>query len=161
MNGWNSEQVHALYASQALGTLTRRTDGRVNVERPDVALILRSMAESGKGDPDDANTRDEALKEANSKAAGPGLPYNKPIFGFAAGWVSEVAPADTVKGILKHADAYLKPSWSNGGLYYPRHDEKYDIDGNWKFVDPVTGNACIGKQNRWAKWQLEPRGVLL
>ena len=144
MNGWNSEQVHAMYPSQALGTLTKRSDGRVNVERPDVALILRGMAESGQGDPDHASTQREALKEADSKATAPRIPYTKPIFGLAAGWVSEVAPADTVKGILKHADTYLNPSWSNGGLYYPRHDEKYDSDGNWKFVDPVTGNACIG-----------------
>jgi hypothetical protein len=144
MNGWNSEQVHAMYPSQALGTLTKRDDGRVNVERPDVALILRGMAESGNGDPDDPRAREEAVKEANSKPPGRTMPYTKPIFGLAAGWVSEVAPPDTLRGMLQHADSYLNPSWSNGGLYYPRHDEKFDKDGNWKFVDPVTGNACIG-----------------
>lgn len=144
MNGWNSEQVHALYPARALGTLTKRSDGRVNVERPDVARILRGMAEAGTGDPDDPNTRKEALKEADSKLGPQRMPYTKPIFGLATGWVSEVGPKDTLRGILQHADTHLNPSWSNGGLYYPRHDEKYDSDGNWKFVDPVTGNSCIG-----------------
>jgi hypothetical protein len=102
------------------------------------------MAESGNGDPDDPRAREEAVKEANSKPPGRTMPYTKPIFGLAAGWVSEVAPPDTLRGMLQHADSYLNPSWSNGGLYYPRHDEKFDKDGNWKFVDPVTGNACIG-----------------
>lgn len=145
MNAWNSEFVHSSYPSQALGSLTNRKDGRVNVERPDVALILRRMAESDKLDPDDPEVRQKALEEADGNATGPArLPYTKPIFGLAAGWVSEVAPPETLKGILQHADAYLNPSWSNGGLYYPRYDGKFDSDGNWLFVDPVTGNACIG-----------------
>ncbi len=31
-----------------------------------------------------------------------------------------------------------------GGLYYPRNDEREDGEGNWKYVDPFTGNAAIG-----------------
>ena len=146
MNSWNSEQVHALYPSQALGTLTKREDGRVNVERPDVAAILRQKAASGEGDPNEESTRQEAIKEANGKTAtGPQLPYTKPIFGLAAGWVSEVAPPGMLDGILTHATKYLNPSWSNGGLYYPRNDAPpADEEGNWRIVDPVTGNAAIG-----------------
>ena len=144
MNGWNSKEVHELYPSQALGALTKRKDGRVNVERPEVAMILRQMAASGNGDPDDAETRDAAIKEANNKKGGFRMPYTKPIFGLAAGWVSEVAPPATLDGMLKHADAYLNPLWNKGGLYYPRQDEAEDAEGNWLFTDPVTGNAAIG-----------------
>ena len=139
MNGWNSEEVHALYPSQALGALTKRDDGRINVERPDVALVLRQMAASGKGDPDDATTRQAAMQEANTNQYGPKWPYTKPVFGFAAGWVAEVGPPEIISGMLKHAEMYLNPSWSNGGLYYPRNEEIEDVDGNCRFMDPVTG----------------------
>ena len=143
MNGWNSEQVHDMYPAQALGTLTKRSDGRVNVERPDVALILRGLAETGEGDPDDPSTQARALEKANSNAPPGRFPYTKPIFGLATGWVAEIGPEETLRGILKHADTYMNPSWSNGGLYYPRNDAKHDDEGNWRFVDPVTGNSCI------------------
>ena len=144
MNGWNSEEVHEMYEHQALGTLTKRKDGRVNVERPDVAIILRHLAEAGEGDPNDASVQAQALKEANENAPAHSFPLAKPVFGLAAGWVAEVGDKDTLRGILKHADDFLNPSWSNGGLYYPRRDEKSDEEGNWRYVDPVTGNACIG-----------------
>lgn len=144
MNGWNSEQVHAMFPSQALGTLTKREDGRVNVERPDVAAILREKALSGEGNPDEESTRQEAIKEANSKPAGPGFPYGKPYFGHTAGWVSEVGPPEMLSGMLMHATMFLRPSWNKGGLYYPRCDDAADEEGNWRLMDPVTGNAAIG-----------------
>lgn len=142
MNGWNSDKVHALYPSQAVGALTKREDGRVNVERPTVAAIIRAKAKDG-ADPDATATRVHALQEANSSPQRPQLPYGKPLFGCIAAWLSEVAPSN-LNGLLKHADAYLNPSWSKGGLYYPRNDTREDLDGNWLFVDPVTGNGAIG-----------------
>ncbi|KAK3712952.1 hypothetical protein LTR37_008837 [Vermiconidia calcicola] len=72
------------------------------------------------------------------------MPYTKPIFGTTIGWAAEVAPPEVLEGLLKHADTYMNPSWANGGLYYPRCDEKEDGHGNWRFVDPYTGNGAIG-----------------
>jgi len=46
--------------------------------------------------------------------------------------------------LLRHADLYLHPSWSNGGLYYARNDVPWDKDGNLTFVNPYTGNAGSG-----------------
>ena len=142
MNGWNSQEVHSLYASQATGVITKREDGRINVERPAVATILRKKIADG-ADPDSNETIEEAIQEANSLPQGRQMPYTKPLFGCVAGWLSEVAP-ENLNGLLKHADTYLKPSWSKGGLYYPRNDTKEDSQGNWLCMDPATGNGAIG-----------------
>ena len=144
MNGWNSEQVHALCPSQALGTLTNSKDGRVNVERPDVASIIREMVKSDNVDPNASKTLEDAIREANCRPAAQRLPYRKPTFGLAAGWVSEVAPLGVLDGMIKHADTYLNPSWSKGGPHYPRLDNADDSDGKWRWMDPVTGNSAIG-----------------
>lgn len=143
MNGWNSEQVHAMYPSQALGTLTKREDGRVNVERPDVAATIRELIQTQGANPHAASTRKEAFELANSRSQ-PGFPFTKPMFGYAAMWTSEVGDKGRLSGLLKHADTLLDPCWSNGGLYYPRNDVKEDSDGNWRYVDPFTGNGAIG-----------------
>lgn len=143
MNGWNSKQVKAMYPAQALGTLTEQEDGRVNVERPDVTAAFRELVQSEGADLNASSTRQKALELANSRAR-PGFPFTKPIFGYAAMWTSEVGGEETLNGLLKHADAYLNPCWARGGLYYPRNDVKDDEEGNWRYVDPFTGNGAIG-----------------
>lgn len=75
MNGWNSEQVHTMYPSQALRTLTKREDGRVNVERPDVAATIRELIQTHGADPD-ASTRQEAFELANRRSQ-PGFPFHE------------------------------------------------------------------------------------
>lgn len=143
MNGWNSEQVHAMYPSQALGTLTRQEDGRVNVELPSVAAAFRELVRTKDADPNAASTRQEAFELASSRPKET-FPFTKPMFGYAAMWASEVGNQATLDGLLKHADLLLNPCWTNGGLYYPRNDIKEDSSGNWRFVDPFTGNGAIG-----------------
>ena len=46
--------------------------------------------------------------------------------------------------LLAHADRYMKPSWADGGLYYPRNDTVADEDGNHTYVEPMTGNVLLG-----------------
>ena len=132
-----------MYPSQALGTLTKREDGRVNVERPDVAAAFRELVQTKDADADAPSTRQEAFDLANSRTRKE-FPFTKPMFGYAVMWASEVGERADLDGLLKHADTYLNPCWSKGGLYYPRNDRKEDGDGNWRFVDPFTGNAGIG-----------------
>lgn len=86
--------------------------------------------------------------------------------------MSEVAPPpaegekDVVTGLLKHADAYLDPTWERGGLFYPRKDSTLqDEQGNWVAMDVYTGNAGVaygrlnvrdGQKTRWEKpWTKE------
>jgi hypothetical protein len=59
-------------------------------------------------------------------------------------WVSEVGDEPTLSGLLNHADRYMQPTWTNGGLHYADNTTKCDKDGNWVEVDPFTGNGAIG-----------------
>ncbi|KAJ7238510.1 hypothetical protein B0H12DRAFT_1137398 [Mycena haematopus] len=141
MNAWNSEEVHALYSAQTLGFLSSVPDeGRVNVNSAAVGQALRALVKEG-ADPDSSTT----LRRAR-EAAGPAAKraFSRPDFGYIAQWVSEVGEDATVEGILRHADTFLNPTWERGGLFYPRHDEPEDADGNWTRMDAYTGNAAIG-----------------
>ena len=37
----------------------------------------------------------------------------------------------------------MNPTWMNGGLYYPRHDQTYDTEGHLTVMEPLTGNALL------------------
>lgn len=65
-------------------------------------------------------------------------------FGWAAAWASEMGDLRTRDRLLKYADDRMVPSWSDGGLYYPRHDELTDASGNHTLMDPLTGNILLG-----------------
>jgi hypothetical protein len=51
--------------------------------------------------------------------------------------------AATLKGLLRHADRFMDPTWTKGGLYYPRNDQMYDADGHLTVMEPLTGNALL------------------
>lgn len=173
MNSWNSEFVHEVFPRLIRGYLTRYPDGRISLQNQ---LIAKEIRDAGK-DTDGLFVTPETYAEAaakvatgaaNKKIQTPMGPLESAIdFGFTVQWVSEVAPppdspdGDIVAGLLKHADAYLNPSWEEGGLFYPRHDgPAEDKDGNWVGVDPYTGNAGIaygrlnvrdGQKKMWEK----------
>lgn len=64
-------------------------------------------------------------------------------FGWLAAWASEMGDAETLTGLLAHADRFMQPTWRDGGLYYPRNDEATDADGNLTEMGPTTGNALL------------------
>lgn len=169
MNAWNSEYVHKLFPNLVKGYLTRFPDGRVSLNNQFEAKEIR---DASKGDAvtvgqQTAHTSltnsPSALAEASSRVqknvaekklrTPMGILADSTDFGFAMQWISEVAPApssseedgeDLVAGLLKHADAFLNPTWEQGGLFYPRKDgPAQDEDGNWITMDPYTGNAAI------------------
>ncbi|KAJ7819912.1 hypothetical protein B0H14DRAFT_3736499 [Mycena olivaceomarginata] len=142
MNAWNSEEVHALYPTQILGFLsTVPEDGRVNVNSTPVGVALRTLVKQECADPD----APETLRRARELAGPPEKrAYTRPDFGYVVQWVSEVGKAETLDGLLRHADAFLSPTWERGGLFYPRYDESEDATGNWTRMDSYTGNAAIG-----------------
>lgn len=147
INSWNPEQAHSTYAPQTRGFITRKKDGRVNLNPRPVAHIIRRLAAADETiDPAADETAQLAWSEINN---GPGnghnSPYKVPNFGYLLKYTSEVAEDPSIlKGLLKHADAYLTPSWDKGGLYYKRCEVLVDKDGNHTQVDPFTGNAAIG-----------------
>lgn len=65
-------------------------------------------------------------------------------FGWVAVWASEMGDADTLRGLLTHADRHMAPTWRDGALCYPRNDTRTDADGNRTQVEPLTGNTLLG-----------------
>ncbi|KAJ6541708.1 hypothetical protein B0H19DRAFT_322123 [Mycena capillaripes] len=141
MNGWNSEEVHALYSAQSLGFLSKvPEESRVNVNSTAVGHALRALVKEEGADPDAPAT----IRKARELAGPPQIrEFARPDFGYVSQWASEVADDATVEGLLRHADTLLNPTWERGGLFYPRYDEPEDADGNWTRMDAYTGNAAI------------------
>lgn len=91
------------------------------------------------------------------------IPFKKPniLFswdnGFFAALAAEVGDASTTRAMLAYADKHWKPTWANGGLYYPRNDEFFppsraaaggpSEQSSERFVSPrvntLTGNALL------------------
>lgn len=67
-----------------------------------------------------------------------------PTFGHTAQGLSEIAGSPDIDALLRHADTYMHPSWSKGGLYYARCDQYWDEGGNYTYGEPYSGNAAIG-----------------
>ncbi|MDY0749015.1 hypothetical protein SNE35_31240 [Paucibacter sp. R3-3] len=65
-------------------------------------------------------------------------------FGWVAAWAAEMGDEETLQGLLGHADRFMRPTWSRGGLYYPRNDQAEDGFGNRTLVEPHTGNVLLG-----------------
>jgi len=139
---WNYELIQSMYPSAGVGFLNR-VGNRINVHPPVVATAIKDMIQKEGGDPDSpsiiARAREMTANESPSKK-----PFLSPTFGYIAQWLSEVVGAPTLDALLVHADTYLTPSWSNGGLYYARCDVGWDERGNYTYVEPYTGNAAIG-----------------
>lgn len=147
INSWNPEQAHSTYVPQTRGFITRKKDGRVNLNPGPVAHVIRRLAAADETiDPAADETAQLAWSEINNGPSnGHKSAHQVPNFGYLLEYTSEVAEDPSIlKGLLKHADAYLTPSWDKGGLYYKRCEVLVDEDGNHTQVDPFTGNAAIG-----------------
>lgn len=182
MNSWNSEFIHRVFPKLVKGHLTRYPDGRVNLNGGLVAKHIREASEADGADETCLTATPETFAQAckkvqkdmaNQKIQTPmGDLAASTDFGYTMQWISEVAPppsspeGDLAAGLLKHADAYLNPTWENGGLFYPRKDGPLDDqDGNWVAMDPYTGNAAVaygrlnvrdGQKKMWEKpWTRE------
>lgn len=138
---WNHDMVQSLYPSIGDGFL-HRMDHSINVNPPAVANEIRRIARLENADPNSDSVLSRA-REATRDAKAAWIPYLSPVFGYVALWLSEIAEPEELNKLLKHADTYLTPSWSNGGLYYKRCDKGWDDNGNYTYVDPHTGNAAI------------------
>jgi hypothetical protein len=139
---WNYDKIQSWYPSTGYGYL-QRVDDRLNLNPQVVANKIRSLSKDEGADP----TSESTLARARELTAGGALttkPYMSPTFGYLAQWISELAGGSDLDSLLRHADKYLNPSWSDGGFYYARCDNGWDADGNFTFVDAYTGNAGIG-----------------
>ncbi|KIL87247.1 hypothetical protein FAVG1_09805 [Fusarium avenaceum] len=142
MNTWNSDLVKSLYDKQSLGFITV-IDGQVRLHDPVVAGIYRDLMDADNASPHDAAVLAQARHMASSVAPNK-FPYSQPTFGYVVQWLSEMGRTVELQGLLDFADEKLRPTWENGGLYYPRNDARQDDSGEWAHMDPFSGNASIG-----------------
>lgn len=121
LNAWKSELVHSLQKRHAELWLEPRSDGRVSVRANNEIMALAAK---------------QPLPESRSD-------WRSPDFGYVALWLSEMGDQSNLEGLLAHADAFMQPTWENGGLFYPRNDQSYDAAGELTYMDPLTGNGLL------------------
>ncbi|KAJ5555594.1 hypothetical protein N7535_008029 [Penicillium sp. DV-2018c] len=138
---WNYDLIQSLYPSAGYGFLYQ-IDDRININPPPVANEIRRIVKTENADPNSPSVLSRA-RETTKGASYRRFPYLSPAFGYIAQWLSEIAGPEELGKLLRHADTYLTPSWSNGGLYYKRCDKGWDDDGNYVYVDPYTSNAAL------------------
>lgn len=141
MNTWNSDKVKSLYDSQSYGFITN-IDGEVQLHEEKIALEYRKLVDTEDADKNDAAVL--ARARANAAALPPSFPFSQPTFGYVVQWLSELGKKAELDGLLKYADTNLQPTWENGGLFYPRNDDRTNEAGEWTHMDPFSGNAAIG-----------------
>ncbi|KAJ4291739.1 hypothetical protein N0V90_009634 [Kalmusia sp. IMI 367209] len=139
---WNHDVVKSLYPATGHGYLQRHGD-RLNLNPQTLANKIRDLVQSEGADPDSPATLEQAKQLVTGKPQVT-KPYMSPTFGYIAQWLSEVENGDDLAALLRHADAYLRPTWEKGGLYYERCEQGWDREGNFTFGDAYTGNAAIG-----------------
>jgi hypothetical protein len=114
MNMWNRDFVRANYPDQ-LANLIRVGEGGALSVNPGEPFLL-----------------------AGNPVVGDACDH-----GWVTAWASEMGDAETLRGLLAHADRYMAPRWRDGGLYYPRNDERTDAEGNRTEMEPMVGNVLL------------------
>ena len=153
MNTWNSVEVRSTFRSQMLGFLSPSPYGGVSLNPVPVAHTIRRLVAEQGADPGAPETLRQAREIVASSGPARKPPFSQPALGYVVQWLSELGEEELLSGLLKQADAFLNPSWENGGLYYPRCGQAVDGSGNSTLMDPYTGNAAIG----YARLKIEDR----
>jgi hypothetical protein len=118
---WNYDKIQSMYPLTGNGYL-QKIDGRINVLSSVVTITLREIIVEGGGDYNDINIIARARK-MTAGAPPSKKQYMSPIFGYISQWLSEVAGPEDLGLLLSHADNFMSPSWSKGGLYYASTNE--------------------------------------
>ena len=140
MNTWNRDFVRSIYRDQLSGVLKYDRDGLVSLYPNTVVARVRDALATG-----------QSLDGIEDRA----YPWPMPDFGYVAMLLYEMGDSD-LSGMLAYADRHMSPTWSSGGLYYPRCDKPYDDAGNLIRMDRLTGNAMLAyarlnlKDGLWA-----------
>jgi hypothetical protein len=115
MNMWNRDFVHQHYPNQIRDLVKPGQDGTLSVV-------------TGRRPP----------------VMGQTIVADECDFGWVTAWASEMGDAETLAGLLAHADRHMSPRWIERGLYYPRNDQPEDAEGNRTLIEPMSGNVLLG-----------------
>ncbi|KAJ4152162.1 hypothetical protein NW765_017671 [Fusarium oxysporum] len=110
--------------SPVMGFAYRNIAKAVGVTRDDPEILARAKAEVAKMPPIP-------------------FPYTSSVLGYMVQWLSEPGKREELQGLLQDADERMRPTWENGGLFYPLYDTRTDDVGDWTYMNPFTGNAAI------------------
>lgn len=126
MNAWRRDFVHSYYGDRVRFALKPGPYGTISLLP---VGLLPTNAD------DYAHDEQQPVDETS-------VEWTTPDFGSMTMLMSEMGD-ESLQGLLAHADRFMSPVWDHGALYYPRHDQSYDDEGNLTFVEPLTGNATI------------------
>lgn len=147
MNSWNSDFVHQGYEAAVLGHITNAEGVGIryhpSVLGNAVEQLIREDGASATAKETVERAKDVVRKQAEAGLM-PQRDFIVPEFGYMVHWLSELGKTSELDALLQYADDRLHPTWENGGLFYPRHDEMMNEDLEWTGMDPFTGNAAIG-----------------
>ena len=121
MHAWEKDYVEMVYPVGRDRTLRRMPDGSLGVQ----------MA-------GDHQKHKDYQRNPGHHSVDP-MMLGVHLFGTLALAAAEVGDEETLTGMLRYADTYMKPTWKNGGLYYPRNDDL----GSDAYTTARVGNALI------------------
>lgn len=131
MNSWNPGMVDTMYPALFQHAFRDGPDGTVSIWPEALAAQVHAAIAEGK---DPAAAVDH--RQHNFSDSYYDLTFYLPF-------LSEVGDEERLRGLLAHADRYMSPSWSKGGLYYPRNDVSWNVEGHLTYMDPWCGNGSI------------------
>ncbi len=141
MNAWDSPGVRSRFDTQTMGFLTTTPEGKTRLNPTPVAMAFRRLVREEGYAPNDPETLRLACDPSHQ--APTRQPFEVPNWGLFTMMLSELGKQKELSDLLQFADEHLKPTWENGGLYYPRCDELMDEEGRLTNVGPHSGNSGI------------------
>lgn len=134
-NTWNPEYFQSTYTLAKATAVRKASPTRLEVYGP------AQYAETEKAFL--SNSPQPAVSFANNDGQAVAGPQ-----GTVAVLMSEAGDPD-LDLLMRQVDAYLSPTWKDGGLYYPRRDADWDEAGNVIGVAPTSSHAyALARINR-------------
>lgn len=141
MNAWNSAWVQENYNRQSAGYVTT-INGNTQVEAPAVGNEIRKLVHDEGVSPNDPDTVARSRRAVVDAHKCESL-FQQPLFGYVAEWLSELGKEEELASLLADIDEKHPPCWEDGGLRYARDDRVISEKGDWRRMDPFSGNAGI------------------
>ena len=132
MNSWNPDLIKAMYHDDDRMLYAYRK-GPDDTLTPWVGPVIGDVKKAIKSGQDPAKVVDYTKVNHSSYYE---LSHHIPF-------VAEMGDTEILNKLLNYVDRFQNPTWTNGGLHYPRNDQSCDTAGNTTYMDPWAGNGAI------------------